>query len=355
MRRVHILLVCIIVMVLSSCRTGPQREVISRQIREAEIVLQQAQNLEAPVYAPETYLEAQLIIRKAKSLMNSEDYAAAESLAEKAKKVGHQAREESQDEQVRVKAEAERLLTRGEEIWSGYDQGEEKIHAPEALSDIKKLLDDGYSYLESDQYMDAMDTAQRSHQKLALLPEVVEKKKAALIKEKNSKAVSQQSAEEIIKVAQQKASQIIEDARKKAQNILLEAQITAAKARLEEFERIYPATYKVKEGETIIDIARRREIFNDQFMWPLIYKSNRDQMRDPKVVFPGQILSIPRDVSFEELIEARKQAGAPPPYIPPYNAYNPEFYRRYLLIKPEMNNTSVSTPAPRPTEPAGSE
>jgi hypothetical protein len=63
-------------------------------------------------------------------------------------------------------------------------------------------------------------------------------------------------------------------------------------------------------------------------------------MRDPQVVFPGQVLSIPRDLSFEDIIEARRQAKAPPPYIPPSNAYNPEFYRRYLMIVPENKDIS---------------
>jgi LysM repeat protein len=109
---------------------------------------------------------------------------------------------------------------------------------------------------------------------------------------------------------------------------------------MEEFEKIYPVTYKVKKGETLIDIAQRREIFNDKYMWPFIYKANRDQMRDPQLVYPGQVLSIPRDLSFEEIIEARKQAKASPPYIPPSNAYNPEFYRRYIMIVPEYKDVS---------------
>jgi len=54
-----------------------------------------------------------------------------------------------------------------------------------------------------------------------------------------------------------------------------------------------------------------------------------------KLFFRGQVLSIPRELTFEEIIEARKQTKAPPPYIPPASAYNPEFYRAYLMIVPE--------------------
>lgn len=102
------------------------------------------------------------------------------------------------------------------------------------------------------------------------------------------------------------------------------------KSQREEFERIYPSRYKVKKGETMADIAGRREIFNDTYMWPLIYKANRDQIRDPNIVYPGQELTIPRDIKLEDIIEARKQADAPSPYTPPRNAYTPEVYRKYL-------------------------
>ena len=298
-------------------------------------MLLQAHKLEAPVYASETYLEAQLSLRKARAMLNIEKYRVAKSLAVQAKETGALAKEQSQEKRMRVKATAERLLFRGEEIWNRYADGYEKDYALDVLIDIKKLLDKGHTYLDDSSYMEALETAQMSHQKLASVPELVDKGKVILLKEEKKRSTSRKSAEEIVNAAQQQASEIIENARKKASEILVQARVRAAKARLEEFERIYPTIYKIKKGETIFDIAGRREIFNDRHMWPLIYKANRDQIRDPKIVFPGQILTIPRDITFEELIDARKQAEAPPPYIPPYDAYNPEFYKRYLFIVPQ--------------------
>lgn len=82
-------------------------------------------------------------------------------------------------------------------------------------------------------------------------------------------------------------------------------------------EKQYSLHYRVKKGETLMSIARRKEIFNDPFLWPLIYKANRDQIRDPHIIFPGQVLSIPRNVTTEEMAEARRQASAPiTPYAP---------------------------------------
>jgi LysM repeat protein len=226
------------------------------------------------------------------------------------------------------------------EIWGRYENGAEKKYVPQALIEIKRLLDDGRSKLNNGHYMQALDSVQKSHQRLAEIPELMEEGKVLLLEEEKNRAVSKLKAAEILDLATKEAARINLEARKDAEKIKHESQVKAASLRMKEFEKIYPVTYKVKKGETLIDIAQRREIFNDKYMWPLIYKANRDQMRDPQLVYPGQVLAIPRDLSFEEIIEARKQTKAPPPYIPPSTAYNPEFYRRYIMIVPEYKDVS---------------
>lgn len=70
-----------------------------------------------------------------------------------------------------------------------------------------------------------------------------------------------------------------------------------------------PASYSVRRGETLPQIAARPEIYNESGLWPLIYRANRDQVRDPYQLWPGQVLKIPRSYSREEAAEARRQAG----------------------------------------------
>ncbi len=70
-----------------------------------------------------------------------------------------------------------------------------------------------------------------------------------------------------------------------------------------------PNAYTVRRGETLPQIAARAEIYNDSSLWPLIYRANRDQIRDPKQLWPGQSLKIPRHLSREELIEAKRYSG----------------------------------------------
>lgn len=67
--------------------------------------------------------------------------------------------------------------------------------------------------------------------------------------------------------------------------------------------------YTVRRGETLPQIAARTEIYNDSSLWPLIYRANRDQIRDPKQLWPGQVLKIPRHFSREDALEAKRYSG----------------------------------------------
>lgn len=69
-----------------------------------------------------------------------------------------------------------------------------------------------------------------------------------------------------------------------------------------------PTNYTVAAGETLWTIAARKDVYVDALLWPLLYKANRDQIKDPRQIYPGQVLSIPRDHSPEEKEEARETA-----------------------------------------------
>ncbi|WP_432738752.1 LysM peptidoglycan-binding domain-containing protein [Maridesulfovibrio sp. FT414] len=75
--------------------------------------------------------------------------------------------------------------------------------------------------------------------------------------------------------------------------------------------RNLPTSHVVTKGECLWWIAEYQQIYNDPFMWPLIYKANRDMIKNPDLIYPGQTLEVPRaGYSLEEVKAARKQAGA---------------------------------------------
>ena len=79
-----------------------------------------------------------------------------------------------------------------------------------------------------------------------------------------------------------------------------------------------PTSHTVTKGECLWWIAEYKQVYNDPFMWPLIFKANRDQIKNPDLIYPGQVFSVPRDgFDLEQVKAARKQAGAPWKHLEP--------------------------------------
>jgi nucleoid-associated protein YgaU len=66
--------------------------------------------------------------------------------------------------------------------------------------------------------------------------------------------------------------------------------------------------YSVGDGETLWTISAQPQVYGEGLLWPLLYQANRDQIKDPRQIFPGQTLGIRRDMTDEELEEARQKA-----------------------------------------------
>jgi nucleoid-associated protein YgaU len=47
----------------------------------------------------------------------------------------------------------------------------------------------------------------------------------------------------------------------------------------------------VQPGESLASIAEQE--LGDKMLWPLVYKANRDRIKDPARIYPGQELTIP--------------------------------------------------------------
>lgn len=56
------------------------------------------------------------------------------------------------------------------------------------------------------------------------------------------------------------------------------------------------------------NIASKTEIYNDPMLWPKIWQSNKDLVKNPDVIFPGQVLILPEkaDKTTDEIKAERK-------------------------------------------------
>lgn len=48
-----------------------------------------------------------------------------------------------------------------------------------------------------------------------------------------------------------------------------------------------------KDRDCLWNIASKEDIYSDPFMWPKIWQANTDQIRNPDLIHPGQVLRIP--------------------------------------------------------------
>lgn len=68
------------------------------------------------------------------------------------------------------------------------------------------------------------------------------------------------------------------------------------------------STWTVTKGNNLWGIAGNSNVYNVPESWPLIYKNNLDQIDDADLIYPGQVLDIPRNSSAREISAAIRHA-----------------------------------------------
>jgi hypothetical protein len=70
-----------------------------------------------------------------------------------------------------------------------------------------------------------------------------------------------------------------------------------------------PTSYTVVKGNCLWWISEFKQIYNDPFMWPLIFKANRSKIKNANLIYPGQTFDIPRAFALDDVKAARNKAG----------------------------------------------
>ena len=52
-------------------------------------------------------------------------------------------------------------------------------------------------------------------------------------------------------------------------------------------------SYKVVKGDHLWGIAGKQAHYGNSFAWPIIYKANRDQIKNPDLIYPDQVFKVP--------------------------------------------------------------
>ncbi|UPU34688.1 DUF4398 domain-containing protein [Geomonas paludis] len=184
-------------------------------------------------------------------------------------------------------------------------EGGERLRPAEYASVLQAFLK-GDAYLMESEQEEADRYFQMTILKGDLLAQEVAAEKARRLAEAARLAEEQRRAE-LERLARLEEERLVKaQAAEKARREAAEAE--RRKVRPVAKEPVLVASWTVRRGESLPLIASRPEVYGDRNLWPLIYRANRDQIRDPKHIWPGQVLRVPRNAGRDDFAEARRYA-----------------------------------------------
>ncbi len=115
-----------------------------------------------------------------------------------------------------------------------------------------------------------------------------------------------QRREELMEIEEQvldlKMSKISTLPKMKAKLDRIDQMIGELKARV-----VQPVTvdYMVMRGDNLWNIAKKDDIYADPYMWPRLYRANKEQIKDPDLIYPNQKLAVPFGVAENQYLVTR--------------------------------------------------
>lgn len=268
-----IVVVLLVLMSLAGCAKPPTAE-----LANAKQEFQLATDEGAKQYAPQQYTSAEEALNQANQLMEQGKYKQAREQAMKAQQLARDARVSAVNGKNAASQSAK----------DSYDLAVNAVNAAnEAYADT----------FAKDQMLDARATLQKA-------------KEAYDAGDFNT---AKQLAEAALAKAQQAEAAAKQARTKTDQGVAQQAAVGVRDSGAT--PRPYPMNHVVIKGESLWWIAEYKQIYNDPFQWPLIYKANRSQIKDPDLIFPDQNFTIPRSPEvtedmIKEAIKFAKNRGA---------------------------------------------
>ena len=88
----------------------------------------------------------------------------------------------------------------------------------------------------------------------------------------------------------------------------LDTKVKSLKDSLAKQVKVYTVGTWAKDRDCLWNISKKPDIYDNAWLWPRIWQGNRDQIKDPDVIEPGQKLKIPqgKEMTDEENAAAKK-------------------------------------------------
>jgi nucleoid-associated protein YgaU len=269
---VIIVLALLLLISFAGCAKPPTNE-----MSEAKMAFQAATDADAQKYAPDKYMSAEEALNQANQLMEQKKYKQARKKALEALKLSREAEAASATSRNTASLDAKEMYDLALAAVNSANQAGADTYAQAQMRDARNTLAEAKKTYDAGDYQAAKQLAE-----------------AALEKARAAEAAAKQ-----------------EEATRQAQAAQQAAEIAGPAAQ----PRPYPTEHVVIKGESLWWIAEYKQIYDDPFQWPLIYKANRSKIKDPDLIFPDQVFTITRppeltDDMIKEAIKFAKNRGA---------------------------------------------
>jgi nucleoid-associated protein YgaU len=171
--------------------------------------------------------------------------------------------------------------------------------APAEYQAARTALNDARAAMQDSDYGDARDSLEFSLQHARRAVVLSEEGQTRLLKKEKEQA----------RIEEEARLKVLEEQKQKAQVTEKKKPTPRPKKIVKTKPKVVPANdYAVGDGENLWTISAKSEVYGEGLLWPLLYQANRDQIKDPRQIFPGQSLSIRRDMTEVDLEDARQRA-----------------------------------------------
>ncbi|HRX15457.1 MAG TPA: DUF4398 domain-containing protein [Spirochaetota bacterium] len=294
---------------------GAAPKMVEVSIKDAQAAIERAAEANAEEFAPDEYTRAQVEVRQAELHLSGNKYSVARtsalasiSSAEEARAIALSKKNLIRDSIVEVKT------TLGKAKEYGADK-DEPAKFSDALTGLKKSADlfkedklkESYTELKSSKvladelYLVSAQKASMRNINLADKQLKTAKKSAAAASHKDELAAS---AEMLSAARSQHSDTLFEESINSSNESLRLSSIVAGSAPVVDEGPVMDMAgkHKVEKNDFLRKLARR--FYRDEKKWRLIYRANKDQIKNPDLIFPNQILDIPETDSLKSLPES---------------------------------------------------
>ena len=283
----------------SGCAKPPTKE-----MADAEAAVSAAKAVEADVYVPSEYKSAEDMLNQAKDEVRQKEYKIARDSAIKTKGLADSAKEHAVTAKEKAKNEATGILADLKTAVDDADKAGARRFYPEDFKGLDNTLGELKSAYQAEKYLDVISrggTAVAKARKLADMSKVAAEEEARRKAEEEARRREEDERRRAEEARQAEEARHAEEARR-----VEEARRAAEEEARRRADR--PQTYNVVRGDCLWNVSKKDKIYDNPFMWPLIYKENRSQIRDPDLIFPKQEFKIPRDYTQKQEKEAVSMA-----------------------------------------------